>query len=655
MFNKNKLKILNIFLFVLCIFIGTSINSQAYSRLLLGEPQSGWDRYYFDEESSNFIEYIGNWELGQVSDTNVYGAVMRGRRLKENWSYSILEGVNESTKIRFAFKGTSLRVLATSDIQDAEYRIIINDDIVEDFYVENRESTDGKNRVVYEIENLEDKIHRVKIRPLDDDSKVDEDNPTYIFQMAGIDIKGELVSLDDVEEKEPTISFDTVGSDPEPGWIRDDLDESDLIRYTGNWKKGYHGLEIEGDMRTDSDGNRIQVDLDLNSEIKFAFEGTELRVLGENLTHHDALYRVIIDDVVDEKFIARKIGLGTRGFPIIFQKTGLEDKKHTVKIRPVNILERRHGYEYVVRAVETRNGLVSLDEDDPIYDYDIVGKLPDEGWTRDDLGKSKFIKYTGDWEKKYPGVHIKGSNWGNKIGFDLDSEIKFAFEGKEIRILGDSLKTGVSEYRIIIDDVVDETFIVDKINTMGEGYPVVFKKMDLEDRKHNVTIKPVKYISDIKYYNFKLNYVETKSGLEFFDINNQKKWIIDAQPKKEKIKIDEDVVVDLIIDNIKEVAAEDIRLEYDINKLEYLGCEEVEGTQLAADSQENNKIRAILVCKGEENVVNDKKILLKLRFRAKASGKALVNVVRVRVTDGIKSEELLNLSDFGFGRIIIEE
>lgn len=658
MFNKNKLKILNIFVLALCIFIGTSINSHAYyfSSYLLGEPDSGWNRYYFDEESSELVEYTGNWELGQDSDSNTYGAVMKGRRLKEYWRYSILEGVDQNTKIKFAFKGTALRLLATSAIQDAEYRIIIDEDIVDDFYVENRESTDDKHRVVFEVNNLEDKVHRVKIRPLDDDSKVDENNPTYIFQMAGIDIKGELASLDDVEEKEPTMSFDTVASNPESGWVRDNLGQSDLVECTGNWEKTRYQIEIDGDMETYSDMSRVQVDLDLNSEIKFAFEGTELRILGDNLTHHDALYRVIIDDVVDEKFIARKISLGTKGYPIIFQKAGLEDKKHIVRIRPVNILADRIVYNYAVKAVETKNGLTSLEEQNEEEEpYELADRSPTEGWTREDLGLSKLVKCSGDWERYYQGVFIRGSRWNGDTEFDPDSEIKFAFEGKEISILGDNTISGRSECRITIDDVVDEIINLNEINSVGKGYPILFKKLDLEDKKHIITIKPVKCDSMPSSYEFELNYVETKHGIIPLNEDDENKWIINTKPQKEIIKIDEDVVVDLTIDNIKEIAAEDIRIEYDIDKLEYLGYEEMEGTQLAANSQEDNKIRVILVCKGEENVVNDEKILLKLKFRGKESGKAFVDVVKASVSDGIKKQIMLNYGECGVGKIIIEE
>ena len=48
----------------------------------------------------------------------------------------------------------------------------------------------------------------------------------------------------------------------------------------------------------------------------------------------------------------------------------------------------------------------------------------------------------------------------------------------------------------------------------------------------------------------------------------------------EKTKVNEKVLADLVIDNISKIAAEDIRIEYDEEKLEFLGFEEVNGMKL---------------------------------------------------------------------------
>jgi hypothetical protein len=56
-----------------------------------------------------------------------------------------------------------------------------------------------------------------------------------------------------------------------------------------------------------------------------------------------------------------------------------------------------------------------------------------------------------------------------------------------------------------------------------------------------------------------------------------------------------------------------------------------------------------------ENIVNDKKILLKLNFKAIAKGEALVDITKGRVSDGIDMEKDLEDLACGETTILIEE
>jgi hypothetical protein len=119
------------------------------------------------------------------------------------------------------------------------------------------------------------------------------------------------------------------------------------------------------------------------------------------------------------------------------------------------------------------------------------------------------------------------------------------------------------------------------------------------------------------------------------------KHILSIEPEENKIKIKEKVSADLVIDNISEIAAEDIKIEYDENKLEFLGFEEVDGMKLVKSIEETDdgELRVIIASEGESNIIDSEEILLKLEFRGIEEGEATIDIVKARVTDGIDMEK----------------
>lgn len=145
--------------------------------------------------------------------------------------------------------------------------------------------------------------------------------------------------------------------------------------------------------------------------------------------------------------------------------------------------------------------------------------------------------------------------------------------------------------------------------------------------------------------------------LRFGKSSNNSKVVLDIEPAKEKIKLNEEVTADLTINNITQIAAEDIRIKYNTEKLKFIGFEEVNGIKLVKDIQtgKNGDLRVILASKGESNIVNAKKILLKLKFKGIKQGEALVDVTKGRVSDGIEMEKDLTEDQCDEGIIFIED
>lgn len=109
------------------------------------------------------------------------------------------------------------------------------------------------------------------------------------------------------------------------------------------------------------------------------------------------------------------------------------------------------------------------------------------------------------------------------------------------------------------------------------------------------------------------------------------------------------------MDNITEIAAEDIRIKYDNTKLKFLGMDEVDGIKLVKSETNPGELRVITASKGLANVVNAKKALLKLNFQGIASRDALVDVTKGRVSNGITMEKDLTDSECGQAIIKINE
>lgn len=128
--------------------------------------------------------------------------------------------------------------------------------------------------------------------------------------------------------------------------------------------------------------------------------------------------------------------------------------------------------------------------------------------------------------------------------------------------------------------------------------------------------------------------------------------VLNIEPEKSQIHLNEPVLANLTIDNIKEIAAEDVRLKYDSAKLKFLGMDEVDGIKLVKADDKDGELRFILASKGAANVVEAKKVLLKLNFQGIASGDALVDVTKGRVSDGITMEK--DLTDAECGQAIIK-
>lgn len=114
---------------------------------------------------------------------------------------------------------------------------------------------------------------------------------------------------------------------PESGWTRFD-NENTNFTYTGEGVAPYS-------FETAYDGTVHRL-LKTNDKVQFNFVGTKLRIIGTVTPQYEEDIRIVIDGV--EEVFSEKVtdNSGTKWMCLVYEKTGLENKEHTVEIYRVN-------------------------------------------------------------------------------------------------------------------------------------------------------------------------------------------------------------------------------------------------------------------------------------------------------------------------------
>ncbi|WP_406541605.1 cohesin domain-containing protein [Clostridium ljungdahlii] len=272
---------------------------------------------------------------------------------------------------------------------------------------------------------------------------------------------------------------------------------------------------------------------------------------------------------------------------------------------------------------------------------------PEKGWKRYDDTNSD-ISYLGQGWQKYNTPPSYNST--ETICRNLNTSIKFNFFGSKLRYIYAAGPQGADNVTVKIDGIVDNTIFTRR--DILTYKILLYEKVGLEKKSHTVEIidnssTPINY--------FGLDAIDIDEDGYLIDPSVSQGTVLNIEPEKTKIKKTETVSANLTIDNIKDIAAEDVRIKYDSTKLQFLGADEVDGMKLVKSDGKDGELRFIVASKGSANVVNAKKTLLKLNFKGIAAGDALVDVTKGRVSDGITTEEDLTDEQCGQATITIED
>lgn len=102
----------------------------------------------------------------------------------------------------------------------------------------------------------------------------------------------------------------------------------------------------------------------------------------------------------------------------------------------------------------------------------------------------------------------------------------------------------------------------------------------------------------------------------------------------DKAKVGDEITADIVIHNANTICAEDIKITYDTNLLEYVSSVNADGMKIFKENDLTNGTRRYITASlGKSNAANGDKILLKLKFKAKAVGQAKIDIVKGRIAD----------------------
>ena len=208
------------------------------------------------------------------------------------------------------------------------------------------------------------------------------------------------------------------------------------------------------------------------------------------------------------------------------------------------------------------------------------------------------------------------------------------------------------EQKLNVDVIIDGKNEGKYITNNGEDNKnqnlLIYEKTGLSNGEHSVEL-----INNTTEY-LTIHYIDVDGKLMPYNeiLYTQ---ILNIEPEKEIINLNENVTANITIDNIKEIAAEDIRIKYDFSKLQFLGLEEVDGIKVVKSEENDGELRVILASQGISNVVFMKKTLLKLNFQGIATGESLVDITKGRISDGITIERDLADEECGQAIITIED
>ncbi|PHF52244.1 hypothetical protein COI41_22120 [Bacillus toyonensis] len=415
---------------------GDTVKSPAKVGDILLEPEPEWKR--IDDADTN-IKYDGKWALYKGDE--YYNSTL-------HYKYKTIG--TDPASIRFNFYGTKLRIIGILAKDYDSNATITIDGKTETI---NFSATQPKiQAIVYEKLNL----------PLGDHS----------VKLDGIFMNLDAIDIDsDDSMVKPTVKVGDQLLAPEDGWKRYDDNASEIF-YDANWAKNVAYSGAYGGKSTSAHKGK-------NSSFRFKFKGTKFRIIvGCSTTEfYSDKISVRIDDLPLEFFNAN--APKDTNQVLKYEKLGLEDKEHEVKVSVVTSQPGAASYDYRFDALD-------IDDTGSLIKINTVGNVltePEKGWKRID-DTDPLIRYIGNWKTAIGNVDHYNKTTHYNLDKTLDTSFEFEFVGTKLRLLayGDSGYDATSK---VLIDGKEETMVY---NSPSGNQVIRYEKIGLDSGKHTVKV-----------------------------------------------------------------------------------------------------------------------------------------------------------------------
>lgn len=403
-----------------------SLNNAGYYTLdAIDIDDTGYlvDNWQYIDERDSHIKWYGSWLRG--TDSNYYNTT---------WSYS----TQSDPAYIFKFYGTRVRIITANNTQGATFTV--NVDGVE--YSADCIGSINYQLVLFELTNLPEGEHVL-----------------YAYKTGGTFFIADAFQIDD-DGYMMDIGIGDSLPFPIDGYSRYD-NTHEYIDYNGAWTVSSTHYAYYNDTYTWSN--------DVNGNIKFAFNGTDLRIIAGANSSGSANISISIDDNIETYSLYQASGETAQLFA--YEKTGLAGGDHKV------IITVSDGNTQALDAIDVNGSLIPW-----VLEVGDVVTEPDSGWQRFDNTESK-IKYNGTWTSGSQATYYN-STYSYTLSLGITTEFKFY--GTKLRIIGAQNTDRSTEVTVTIDGT---PYTYNPYDSVLDWQILLFEQIGLAEGEHTVTIE----------------------------------------------------------------------------------------------------------------------------------------------------------------------
>ncbi|MFC4306067.1 cohesin domain-containing protein [Cohnella boryungensis] len=235
-----------------------------------------------------------------------------------------------------------------------------------------------------------------------------------------------------------------------------------------------------------------------------------------------------------------------------------------------------------------------------------------------------------DMEKRWSSLYTDG-NESSGVGIYIDNSLSYTF----------STPQTVKSYKLTASRNFDVLFYDSNNNLLHTAHFLSTST----STQHNNLAQTVTNVSKVVF-----DPIQTNSFIYELDVFNTTapgtpeplNPTLDVVIGKDKIRVGEQFTSNIELKNVSNIYAEDFKINYDSNLLNYVGFEEVPGYKIYNQpTDQNGTLRFIVASQGEQYGITGEKVFLKLKFTGKAKGTAKIDALECRIAD-TESEYDLN-------------